>query len=99
MEKELNRNDLCYCGSGKKYKNCHMNKPTAEKANKSFIIIGVLILLAVIAALSVIYSLDEEPTKNKVNRSVPVNNPTPRPEGEAPAGKVWSSEHGHWHDK
>ena len=23
---------------------------------------------------------------------------TPQPDGPAPAGKVWSSEHGHWHD-
>jgi hypothetical protein len=24
VEKTLGRNDLCYCGSGKKYKHCHM---------------------------------------------------------------------------
>ncbi|HYO77372.1 MAG TPA: hypothetical protein VE010_12985 [Thermoanaerobaculia bacterium] len=24
--------------------------------------------------------------------------PKPQPEGPVPAGKVWSSEHGHWHD-
>lgn len=23
---------------------------------------------------------------------------TPQPPGEVPAGKVWSAEHGHWHD-
>ena len=23
---------------------------------------------------------------------------TPRPEGPTPPGKVWSTEHGHWHD-
>lgn len=26
------------------------------------------------------------------------NTPAPQPPGPAPAGKVWSSEHGHWHD-
>ena len=26
-------------------------------------------------------------------------NTVKKPEGEAPAGKVWSAEHGHWHDK
>lgn len=24
--------------------------------------------------------------------------PKPQPEGPVPAGKVWSTEHGHWHD-
>lgn len=24
--------------------------------------------------------------------------PTPQPDGPVPAGKVWSTEHGHWHD-
>jgi hypothetical protein len=24
--------------------------------------------------------------------------PAPQPPGEAPPGKVWSAEHGHWHD-
>ncbi|MDZ4845118.1 MAG: SEC-C metal-binding domain-containing protein [Chitinophagales bacterium] len=23
VEKKINRNDLCHCGSGKKYKQCH----------------------------------------------------------------------------
>ncbi len=23
---QLNRNDLCWCGSGKKYKRCHLEK-------------------------------------------------------------------------
>lgn len=25
------RNDECWCGSGKKYKNCHMDKDRAKK--------------------------------------------------------------------
>jgi len=28
-----------------------------------------------------------------------LKNPKPQPLGEAPAGKIWSPEHGHWHDK
>jgi hypothetical protein len=28
----------------------------------------------------------------------PGNGGTPQPAGEAPPGKVWSAEHGHWHD-
>lgn len=32
----LGRNDLCHCGSGKKYKKCCMEKDLAEKATKVF---------------------------------------------------------------
>ena len=99
MKKDLNRNDLCYCGSGKKYKNCHMGKPTAEKANKSFIIIGALAVIVVMAAISVFFSVQESPQKNNRTTTNPVSAPVAPPPGEAPEGKVWSSEHGHWHDK
>lgn len=35
MEEKIGRNDSCSCGSGKKYKNCCMNKPTlAERMKK-----------------------------------------------------------------
>jgi hypothetical protein len=30
--------------------------------------------------------------------SQPQYTPAPQPPGEAPPGKVWSVEHGHWHD-
>ena len=30
MKKKIGRNDKCYCGSGKKYKYCCMNKETVE---------------------------------------------------------------------
>lgn len=29
---------------------------------------------------------------------MPAGEPVPKPAGEAPEGKVWSAEHGHWHD-
>ena len=32
---KLRPNDLCYCGSGKKYKKCHMHKDLAAAARKS----------------------------------------------------------------
>jgi len=30
--KDLSRNDPCHCGSGKKYKNCHLPKEQERKA-------------------------------------------------------------------
>ena len=98
MEKKLHRNDLCYCGSGKKYKNCHMNSAKAESTNRSFIIIGALVVLLAIAVLSIYFSLNETPNANNPVNQSNRNAPVPAPPGEAPPGKVWSSEHGHWHD-
>jgi hypothetical protein len=31
---ELGRNDLCWCGSGKKYKRCHMERDDHKKRMK-----------------------------------------------------------------
>ena len=32
------------------------------------------------------------------NANQPASDPVPQPPGPAPEGKVWSEEHGHWHD-
>lgn len=34
MDKKIGRNDPCYCGSGKKYKNCHMQIEKEQSAAK-----------------------------------------------------------------
>ena len=83
--KKVGRNDLCPCGGGKKYKNCHGIKVMGStQRNKSFWIIGVLIALF-ISAIYGLFNRGEE-------------NGSARPEGQAPVGKVWSAAHGHWHD-
>ncbi len=33
---ELGRNDDCWCGSGKKYKKCHLNADAAEQREANF---------------------------------------------------------------
>ena len=35
-EVELGRNDLCWCGSGKKYKRCHLSKDEAEQREANY---------------------------------------------------------------
>ncbi len=81
---KLGRNDLCHCGSGKKYKNCHqLQDEKKESSNKSLIIGGVIGVLIVVAALAFFFN-----AKSGKNGAP----------GPAPAGKVWSAEHGHWHD-
>lgn len=39
------------------------------------------------------------PVTSTAPADAPVAKPGPQPPGPAPAGKVWSPEHGHWHDK
>lgn len=94
MEK-LGRNDLCHCGSGKKYKSCHMDNETSSRGkNQSFIITGIVVALFAIGLIG--YYI------NAANSNVEAQGqgftPGPPPSGEAPPGKVWSYEHGHWHD-
>ena len=35
-EVALGRNDLCWCGSGKKYKKCHLPKDEAEQREANY---------------------------------------------------------------
>ena len=83
--KKVGRNDPCPCGSGKKYKNCHENVKGIKKlSDRAIFLIALLIIFLIIAIYSIITSFQ-----------------TPsgaRPDGPAPAGKVWSEEHGHYHD-
>lgn len=83
MEK-IGRNDPCHCGSGKKYKNCHQKLNGDSDSRKKGITTVVVIGLLLIIAAIVIFTTSK-PTEN----SAP---------GAAPAGKVWSEEHGHWHN-
>jgi hypothetical protein len=46
MAKKLNRNDPCHCGSGKKYKNCHMDKDNAKIGSKvGMIAVAIAVVL------------------------------------------------------
>ncbi|MBK6266979.1 SEC-C domain-containing protein [Marivirga sp. S37H4] len=93
--KEIGRNDLCHCGSGKKYKNCHMGRSGEITSNKNILFISVFVVILAIAGFSIFYNSDNTPSSrnNNTNQSL-----TPPPPGEAPPGKVWSKEHGHYHD-
>ena len=48
------RNDLCPCGSGKKYKNCCLGKKSATPASQ--ILLGILFALIVVGALIALFS-------------------------------------------
>lgn len=101
------RNERCPCGSGKKYKNCHaeQRRETTVTDRMGWIVVAIV----AVGAISLFASLrggSDEPTKPATAPLAPRTaapaapaTPTPQPPGPVPAGKVWSPEHGHWHDK
>lgn len=98
---QTGRNERCPCGSGAKFKNCCAKKEASRDSR------GVLILIAAIAAvaaLGIVPSFLKDDPKT-ATPAAPIAAPTRTPDrpgspqpGPAPAGKVWSVEHGHWHE-
>ena len=91
----VGRNEGCPCGSGKKFKNCCAGKTAVPKG-----LLALLVAFAVIAGIA-FFPRDTESSTNATSLPAPAssraNRPGPQP-GPAPPGKVWSVEHGHWHD-
>lgn len=94
------RNELCPCGSGKKYKHCCEGKRRVSKG-----MIALLLGIVALAALGVYATISgrrESTTTSRVSSGAPAANPmnpgAPQPPGPVPPGKVWSKDHGHWHD-
>ena len=92
------RNDPCHCGSGKKFKVCH-GKATSS-FNQQWVIVGI-----VVGIFLLFFFMDLGTNTTTTNSAIPSSViPQARsglaapPPGEAPPGKVWSQEHGHWHD-
>jgi hypothetical protein len=80
-----NRNGPCQCGSGAKYKHCCAGKKPWYKQSRMTGIMAIVIVLGsvLVAALALTNSGTDA---------------TAGPPGPPPPGKVWSPEHGHWHD-
>lgn len=81
--RKLGRNELCHCGSGKKYKNCHRGMDDQKGSQNYRLIIGSIIIFIIILSIGIYWN--QQTSGNTTSQ-------------DAPAGKVWSSEHGHWHD-
>ena len=66
---KIGRNDTCFCGSGKKFKQCCEGKAT-EKANVftkwAAVIFGSLLLIGTLALMSSIATNDEPVTPGRV---------------------------------
>ena len=97
--KKQGRNDPCNCGSGKKFKVCQGK--TAKSNNQQWIIASI------VGGIFLVYFFMDSGTDitTTTNSSIPTSvtpqsgtSLTAQPPGEPPPGKVWSPEHGHWHD-
>jgi hypothetical protein len=89
----LNRNDSCYCGNGKKYKVCHGK----QKKPSSPILYMILVLI-----FGVVYWIMDSQSIVSTNQKISSENKLLTSNSNlepAPPGKVWSTEHNHWHDK
>ena len=93
------RNTKCHCGSGKKYKHCHESKDS-KNSNQYFLIGSVCFVFIIIFFLS---TRKENNSQESFISKTPISFESEfkrrkAPEGDPPPGKVWSVEHGHWHD-
>lgn len=91
------RNEPCPCGSGQKFKNCCEGKARSAMPKG---LIAVFVVLAAVAAFAFVPRGED---KSDSTASLPAAAPRPAAKpgpqpGPAPPGKVWSAEHGHWHD-
>jgi hypothetical protein len=78
------RNDKCACGSGKKYKACHGSRPERAFANEPPMS-KVKLAIIVVAGAALVFSS----AYSLFGSSSPAGG------GD---GRVWSAEHGHYHD-
>ena len=81
---EAGRNAPCPCGSGLKHKHCCAGK-TAWYRRPAWT--AALVALFLVGSLVLVGVMITRPSDG-----------TSGPPGPAPEGKVWSEEHGHWHD-
>ena len=91
------RNDSCNCGSGKKYKVCH-GKTESASNNQVYLVFGGLLATFIFLFFGQTNSTIENTTVSQSPILPYTNRSSSKPPGNAPAGKVWSEAHGHWHD-
>ena len=107
MGEKANRNKPCPCCSGEKYKNCCFGKGLRfEKKDQSkmfiWIIAGIGIIIAGVVISNKFSSSSSQPapfiTQPFNSQSSSRQSGLGSQPGAAPPGKVWSQDHGHWHD-
>lgn len=105
-----NRNEPCPCGSGRKNKKCCGAAEATGLSRGVLLALAPVALLAGVGVYAAFSGPAEPQTASAAPAAVPIAAPaaassqtagsqaaTGQP-GPAPAGKVWSAEHNHWHD-
>lgn len=97
----VGRNEPCPCGSGQKYKSCCIGKERSASRGLMYLVIAIAAIGAVGLGAAIMDRRNDAPATSSLpqaNQAARPTTPQPQPPGPAPAGKVWSAEHGHWHD-
>lgn len=108
------RNAPCPCGSGKKYKKCCGEKAQSASPRRLMILGAGVAVIVAIGFGSAFFKRDDAPKSSPVAveqsatqavtpAAAPPTSAQPQSQfqsqpGVAPPGKVWSKEHGHWHE-
>jgi hypothetical protein len=105
---QTGRNDLCPCGSGKKFKACCLARGPAQFEKRRiplFVILLIVSSVVVVGATMIIRSTrparpayDTPQSEPSTSNAGSGSRTTPPPAGPTPPGKIWAPEHGHWHD-
>lgn len=93
----VGRNEPCPCGSGRKYKSCCIGNERKTSRGLVYLLVTIGTIAAAGVAATVVTSSREKALAPTAGASR-ATTPRPQPPGPVPAGKVWSVEHGHWHD-
>jgi hypothetical protein len=104
MSSNVRQKDPCPCGSGKRYKNC-CGKRGAKSSFRKWTGLKLSVLaIVVVGGGAVAYMIFSKPTITPLEVITTETPPKsvqplqPQPVDPAGEGKVWSTEHGHWHD-
>jgi len=89
MKPNTGRNSPCTCGSGLKSKNCCEGPRAKGLSTKRNVPIYVFLAAAAVLIIAVFLMQKTGAGSSPNGAGGP---------GAAPPGKVWSAEHGHWHD-
>ena len=94
------RNEICHCGSGKKFKQCHQLRKNSQSTQLLYLAFISMAIVTTFFFGNEIFKPDDtlsglSPKPFSIKNTQTLK----RPKGDAPPGKIWSVEHGHWHNK
>ena len=94
------RNEICHCGSGKKFKQCHQLRKNSQSTQLLYLaFISMAIVTTFFFGNKIFKPADTSSSLSPKPFSIENTQTLKRPNGDTPTGKIWSVEHGHWHDK